>query len=487
MDAAPAAVWPRIARLGDLYASGAVSPVEVVRDVLGRIERLDPSLNSYVTVVADSALRRAERAEAEIRAGRARGPLHGIPYAAKDLLDTRGIPTTVGSRIMAGNVPGRDAAVIERLDEAGAILIGKTGLHEWAYGITSTNPHFGPVRNPWNAERIPGGSSGGSAAAQAAGLCSFSLGSDTGGSIRIPAALCGVAGLKPTFGRISRRGAFPLGHTLDTLGPFGACVEDTALVYAATAGRDPHDPVSADRPVSVPALGSEPRLEGTVIGVPDRFYFERLAPDVDAAAKAALQVLRELGAEVLEVEVPDIATANSLHRLILLAEASSVHRARLERRREDFGDDVRALLDQGRLVLATDYLDAQRARRAFCREFDAVFRQADALVAPAVPIPTARVGELEIDVDGRRENVRLATTRNVRALNLTGLPVVSVPCGFHRDGLPIGLQIVGPAFGEEGILRIGHAYERAAGWRRRVPPIAGGTSSGSGPGRPGSR
>ncbi len=468
----PSPDWLSVVRLRELYDSGSLSPVEVVRAVLHRIEDLDPGLNSYLAVAAEDALRRAAQAETEIRAGNNRGPLHGIPYAAKDLLDTRGIPTTVGSKIMADNLPERNAAVVERLEESGAILIGKTGMHEWAYGITSTNPHFGPVRNPWNTERIPGGSSGGSAAAQAAGLCAFSLGSDTGGSIRIPAALCGIAALKPTFGRISRRGSFPLGHSLDTLGVFGACVEDTGRAYTAMAGRDPDDPASADQPVKLPPMSEDPCIAQTVIGVPDRFYFERLAPDVDAAARAALTVFRDLGAEVREVEVPDIETANSLHRLILLAEASSVHRIRLQQHRQDFGEDVRSLLDQGCLVLATDYIEAQRARRVFCQQFDAMFREADVLVAPAVPVPTARIGQLEIDLEGRRENVRLATTRNIRALNLTGLPVLSVPCGFHQDGLPIGLQIVGPAFGEDRILRVGQAYERATKWHCSVPAIA---------------
>ncbi len=470
---------PSIAELGKLYRSGAVSPVEVVREILDRIRLIDPILNSYVTVTEDHALSRARIAEAEIRAGRTRGPLHGIPYAAKDLLDTRGIRTTVGSKIMADNRPQSDAAVIERLDDAGAVLVGKTGLHEWAYGITSTNPHFGPVRNPWDSGRIPGGSSGGSAAAQAAGLCAFSLGSDTGGSIRIPAALCGVAGLKPTFGRISRRGAFPLGHTLDTLGPFGTCVEDTALVYAAASGPDARDPVSTREAVTLPIFASEPRLDGTVIGIPANHFFEGLAPDVSAAAASALRVFEGLGAELRPIQAPDLKAANSLHRLILLAEASSVHRRRLETRREDFGDDVRSLLDQGCFVLAADYLDAQRARRQFCRAFGASMREAAVVVAPAVPIPTARIGELEVDLNGRRENVRLATTRNIRALNLTGLPVLSVPCGFHADGLPIGLQIVGPPFGEDRVLAVGHAFERATRWHRELPAIAPPPSSDS--------
>ena len=461
-----------VSQLAEAYRGGQVSPVEVVRHTLERIAGLDSVLNSYLTVTAEHALQRARQAEAEIRSGRPVSPLHGVPYAAKDLLNTKGIRTTVGSRILADNVPAHDAAVVEKLTAAGAILLGKTGLHEWAYGITSSNPHFGPVRNPWNAEHIPGGSSGGSAAALAAGLCSFSLGSDTGGSIRIPAALCGIAGLKPTFGRISRHGAFPLGHTLDTLGPFGLTVKDTALVYQAIAGRDEADPSTVGRPVELPRFKHAPDLRGLVIGLPLAFYYEWLATDVDNAVEAALRVLGELGAELREVSVPDIELANSLHRLILLAEATSVHRRRLEERREEFGDDVRSLLDQGRFVLATDYLDAQRLRRRFCQDFSRALENVDAMVLPAVPIPTARIGELDVEVNGRLENVRLATTRNIRALNLTGLPVLSVPCGFHGDGLPIGLQIVGRAFDERRILEIGHAYEAATQWHLQAPPIA---------------
>lgn len=475
---------PGIKELSELLADGSLSPVEVVQDTLQRIERLDPALNSYLTVTAERALDQAAKAEREIRAGRKRGPLHGIPYAAKDLLDTSGIRTTVGSGLRARHVPTSSAAVIEKLDDAGAILLGKTGLHEWAYGITSTNPHFGPVRNPWDPERIPGGSSGGSAAALAAGLCTFSLGSDTGGSIRIPAALCGIPGLKPTFGRISRRGVFPLGHTLDTLGPFGLRVADTALTYGAIAGHDPSDPASVDRTVELPTLQPEPSLTETVIGVPSRFLFDHLDTEIGDAVGHALSVLESLGAELRTVPTPSVEAANSLHRLILLAEATSVHRRRLDSHRTDFGDDVRALLDQGRFVLATDYLDAQRARREFCREFDAVLRDVDALVMPAVPIPTARIGELEIEVGGTVENVRLATTRNVRALNLTGLPVLSVPCGFRSDGLPVGLQIVGPKYGEAGILAIGHAYEEATDWHLRIPPMAQESASGTAPGVP---
>lgn len=452
-----------VAELSRLYESGAVSPVEVVEHTLRRIDRLDPQVNSYVTVTAEHALAQAKRAEEEIHAGRKRGPLHGVPYAAKDLLDTRGIRTTMGSKLMVDNVPDRDAAIIRRLSDAGAVMVGKAGLHEWVYGITSTNPHFGAIRNPWNLERIPGGSSGGSTAALAAGLCSFSIGSDTGGSIRIPAALCGVAGLKPTFGTVNREGAYPLADTLDTLGPFGLCVEDLALVHAVIAD---------EAPPRVDLAGGERNLAGVTVGVPNRFYWDNLVPDVDRATRAALKVLESLGADLREVPVPDIEFMNRVQLLILQAEASSVHRGLLEEHAEEIGKDVRMLLEQGRLVLATEYLEAQRERLILCREFEAAFNQADVLAMPAVPIPTAHIGQQEIEVLGRPENVRMATTRNIRAMNLPGVPVVSVPCGFHGDGLPIGLQIAGPRFGEAIALKVAHGYEQATDWNTRTPALA---------------
>lgn len=461
-----------IAQLGRLYASGAVSPVEVTRAMLERIERIDPPINSYLTVTGGLALEQARRAEAAIRRGDRRGPLQGVPYAAKDIFFTRGIRTTAGSKILADFVPDYDAAAIEKLNACGAVMLGKTGLHEWAYGITSANPHFGPVRNPWDPEKIPGGSSGGSAAALAAELCGFSLGSDTGGSIRIPAALCGVTGLKPTFGRISRYGVFPLGHTLDTMGPFARTVEDAARVYEALAGLDGRDDSSVDRLPAPHVFSPEPSLKGKKIGVPRNFYFDGLTPDVEAACRRALAVLADLGADLVEIAVPDIESYNALHRLILLAEASSVHAGRLRDRREDFGEDVGMLLDQGLFVTATDYLNAQRKRRGLCRDFNRLFETIDAVVTPAAPMTAVRIGQREIEIQGRMENVRPAATRNIRALNLTGLPLLAVPCGFGADGLPIGLQIIAPLFDEGALFDIGHAYQLATDWHVRRPPKA---------------
>ena len=454
--------------------NGEISPVELTRQTLDRIAKLQPVLNAYITITADHALDQARQAEAEIRSGNYRGPLHGIPYAAKDLFYTKGIRTTVGTKFLADFVPDFDATIIEKLNAAGAVLVGKAGLHECAYGITSNNPHYGPIRNPWDTDRIPGGSSGGSTSALASGQCLFSLGSDTGGSIRIPASLCGLAGLKATFGRVSRHGVYPLGHTLDHAGPFGLTVRDTAWVYQAIAGFDSRDPSSAGRPDRTPVLSPEARLDGRKIGVPTNYYFEHLDADVEAAVRKALQVLEELGATLVEIAVPDIEEFNSIGRLILLAEASSVHHRRLRERREDFGDDVRALLDQGHLVLATDYLDAQRRRRAFNDAFNELLREVDVIATPTIPITAAKIGEDTLRVAGRDENVRLATTRLVRALNMTGLPLLSVPCGISSEGLPIGLQLIGGLFDEAALLEVGHSYEQATEWHKKRPPIAAG-------------
>jgi aspartyl-tRNA(Asn)/glutamyl-tRNA(Gln) amidotransferase subunit A len=452
--------------------SGDLSPVELTQQTLDQITKLQPVLNAYITVTPDHALDQARQAEAEIRAGNYRGPLHGIPYAAKDLFYTKGIRTTMGAKFLSDFVPDYDAAIIEKLNAAGAVMVGKAGLHECAYGITSTNPHYGAVRNPWDTDRIPGGSSGGSTSALASGQCLFSLGSDTGGSIRIPASLCGVVGLKPTFGRVSRHGVFPLGHTLDHAGPFGLTVQDTAWVYQVIAGFDSRDNSSADQPDPVPVLSPEPRLDGRRIGVPSNYYFENLDTDVEAAVRKAIAILEELGATLVDIEVPDIEEFNSVVRLILLAEASSVHHRHLREHREDFGDDVRALLDQGCFVRAADYLDAQRRRREFNDAFNKLLREVDVIAAPTIAVTAAKIGEDTIQVAGRDENVRLATTRLVRALNMTGLPLLSVPCGISSRGLPIGLQLIGGGFDEATLLEVGHAYEQATGWHKKRPPTA---------------
>jgi aspartyl-tRNA(Asn)/glutamyl-tRNA(Gln) amidotransferase subunit A len=433
-----------------------VSAAELTAAALQRIERLNPSTNAMQTVLADAARERAKEADEELARGEGRGPLHGIPVAVKDLFYTQGVRTTGGSKLFENYMPDHDAAVVESLRAGGAVLIGKTGMHELAYGITSSNPHFGAIRNPWDRDRIPGGSSGGSGAAVAAGMVPMAMGSDTGGSIRIPATYCGVVGLKPTYGRVSRYGAMPLGFSLDHMGPLTRSVRDAGAVLNIIAGYDPRDETSSRRPVENYVPDIEPSLRGLRIGLPENFYFERLDPEVDAAVRAAFRTAEALGAEIVTLRVPDIAAINTVARVILLAEASALLEPHLEHR-DLFGGDVLALLDQGRLLPATDYINAQRLRRAMQHEFSGAWSRVDCLFTPTAPITAPRIGETTATVGSASEDVRLATTRLVRAINLLGVPAISIPCGMDHRGLPIGLQIVGQPFAEALILRVAQA------------------------------
>jgi aspartyl-tRNA(Asn)/glutamyl-tRNA(Gln) amidotransferase subunit A len=446
--------------------AGNVSSVELTTAALERIQRLDPKLNAFLTVTAGSALDEARRADEELREGHDRGPLHGIPIALKDLFLTRGVRTTGGSKLYEHYVPAIDAAVVERLTAAGAVLMGKLNMHELAYGITSANPHFGPVRNPWNTEHSPGGSSGGSGAAVAAGFVFAAMGSDTGGSIRIPASFCGVAGIKPTYGRVSRYGTFPLGYSLDHMGPLARSVRDAATVLNAIAGHDARDAASSRRAVEdfVPVAGVS--IRGVRIGVPENYYFERLDPGVEVGVRGLLRLAATLGAEIRPVRVPDIAALNAVARVILLAEASAVYESQMQDRSK-FGADVLALLDQGRLIPATDYVNAQRLRRRMRQQFAELWRDMDCLVAPATPAPAPKIGQTTVLLGGEEEDVRLAATRFARGINVLGLPAVSLPCGLTSEGLPAGAQIIGPAFSEAALARVGAALEDAGAG---VPP-----------------
>ena len=433
-----------------------VSSAELTAAALQRIERLNPSTNAMQLVMVEAARERAKQADEELARGEGRGPLHGIPIALKDLFFTKGVRTTAGSLLFENQVPDHDATVVEWLRAGGAVLIGKTGMHELAYGITSSNPHFGAVRNPWDRDRIPGGSSGGSGAAVAAGMVSMAMGSDTGGSIRIPASFCGVVGLKPTYGRVSRYGVMPLGYSLDHMGPLTRSVRDAAAVLNVIAGHDPRDETSSRRPVENYVPDIQPSIRGLRIGLPENFYFERLDPDVDAAVRAAFHAAESQGAEIIPLPVPDVGAFNTVARLILLAEASAVLEPHLEHR-DQIGPDVLALLDQGRLLPATDYINAQRLRRATQSEFAGLWSRVDCLFTPTTPITAPRIGETTVTFGGESEDVRLAATRLVRAINPLGLPAVSIPYGADRRGLPVGLQIVGPPFAEALILRVAQA------------------------------
>jgi len=438
--------------------SRRLSSAELTTAAIKRIDRLNGTLKAFITVTADLARDQARRADSEMAAGRDRGPLHGIPIALKDLFLTRGVVTTCGSVIHRDLMPDQDGTVVKRLHDAGAVMLGKLNMHELAYGITSNNPHFGAVRNPWDTERIPGGSSGGSGAAVAAGIVYAAMGSDTGGSIRIPAAYCGTVGLKPTYGRVSRHGVMPLGYTLDHMGPLTRSVRDVAYVLNVIAGHDPADPSSSHRPVVdyVPEEGCS--IRGLRVGFPEKYFYEYLDPDVESAVRGAAARAKALGAELKPVRLPDMEAINATARVVLLAEASAHLEPHLQHRGR-FGADVLALLDQGRLVPAVDYVNAQRLRRKLRSEFDRVWQEVDCLFVPTVPNTAPKIGDTKVRLAGRDEDVRLAATRLVRGINLLGYPALSIPCGLGPNGMPIGLQIIGTPFDEATILRIGAALE----------------------------
>jgi aspartyl-tRNA(Asn)/glutamyl-tRNA(Gln) amidotransferase subunit A len=436
------------------------SSEELTRLAIEQTERLNPKLNAFITITAESALEGARQADTELAAGNDRGPLHGIPIAHKDLFLTRGVRTTAGSKIYENFVPDHDAAVVEKLDAAGAVSLGKLNMHELAFGITSTNPHYGAVRNPWNPEHIPGGSSGGSGAAVATDIVFGATGSDTGGSIRIPAAFCGVVGLKPTYGRVSRFGALPLAFSLDHMGPLARTVRDAAILLNAMAGYDSRDPASARRPVPDFVPEEHCAIRGLRIGVPERFFFARLDPEVQSAVTGAIQRAEGLGADVRMVDLPDIAALNTAGMVIQFCEVAAVLEPHLGAR-ERFGKDVLALVDQGRFLSGPDYVNAQRVRRQAQQDFRRVWKEVDCLMMPTTAIPAPRIGETLARIGEQEEEIRSASTRLVRSFNALGLPALSMPCGRTMAGLPIGLQMIGPPFQEALILRAGAALEDA--------------------------
>lgn len=434
------------------------SSAELVQESLRRITETNTQFNAFITVMSNSARDRAAALDAELAAGHDRGPLHGIPVALKDLFFTRGVRTTAGSKVFENFIPDHDSVVGEKLEAAGAVIIGKTGLHECAYGITSNNPHFGAVRNPHDTDRIPGGSSGGSGVAVAAGIVAMAMGTDTGGSIRIPASFCGCAGLKPTYGRVSKRGVFPLGFTLDHMGPLARTVRDCAITFNAIAGYDALDSTTSRKPFTPYVPPPDVSIKGLRIGRPENYFFDRVDPEVAAGVDAMLRKAESLGAQVIPIRVPDVDGLNAVARVILLAEAPAALGAYVDQR-EMFGSDVLALLDQGRLLAATDYVNAQRLRAIYLRDYNKLWSQVDCWVSPTTPTPAPKIGQTTLTIGGIEEDVRLATTRFMRGINALGYPALSLPCGSSATGLPLGMQLVGPAFAEEIILRLGAAIE----------------------------
>jgi aspartyl-tRNA(Asn)/glutamyl-tRNA(Gln) amidotransferase subunit A len=461
-----------VSDLADLIKNKQASPVEITSAFLSRIDAVNGRLNAFVTVDAEGALAAAKAAEAEIQGGGYLGPLHGVPVAYKDLYATAGMRTTGGSRVLEDNVPDKDATVVARLRQGGAINLGKTNTHEFAYGPTNEVSLFGPVKNPWNTDRVSGGSSGGSGSAVAAGLVPIASGSDTGGSIRIPAACCGLTGLKPTYGRVSRAGILPLCWTLDHAGPLARSALDAALFLEVIAGHDPRDDASSDRPV--PNYGAELTgdVSGIRIGVPRALFFDRAADAVTGRVDEALAVLEGLGAKLVPVDIPYVDHAAAAAMAIYLAEATAYHDDTLDDRADLYSESVRTFLELGDQILAKDYIHAQRFRTLLGKEMSKVFENVDVLATPGTPITATPMGCEIIDINGTDDSVFGALLRNTEPFNLSGLPAIVAPCGSDDDGMPVSLQIVGPAFQEGLVLNVIHGYQTATEWHRQRPLLA---------------
>jgi aspartyl-tRNA(Asn)/glutamyl-tRNA(Gln) amidotransferase subunit A len=466
---------PTLAEAGHQLRAGEVTSVALTEACLRRIEQLDSALKACVTVMADTALEQARAADAALAAKRARGPLHGLPLAIKDLFATKGVRTTAGSDVLADWIPDEDATAVTKLAEAGAIALCKTNTHEFAYGTLTP-----PTRNPWDTTRAPGGSSGGTAAAVASGEALGGLGTDTGGSIRIPAGFCGVTGLKPTYGLVGRGGVVPLSESYDHAGPIAWTVEDCALLLDAIAGYDPRDPDSADVPLLDFAAALSDRLtpedaaRGTRIGIPDRFFFDLLDDEVAAALKATRATFERLGAILVEVAMPDgVEDLLSVYRAVQRPEAYTYHTDMgwLTARSGRYRPETLANLTLGAEYAATDYIRAQQRRRAFTDAMRAGLRQVDVLLTPTLAIPAPLVNEYDAAFVVRGQTLEGGSLRFTLPFNLTGQPALSIPCGFSANGLPIGAQLIAAHFNEPALLRLGHAYQRATGWHTHRPIV----------------
>ncbi len=449
----------------ELLAREEISPVELTQAHLARIERIDPLLNSYLTVTADLALEQARLEEAEIRRGQRRGPLHGVPLALKDLYGTAGVPTTGGSLFFQDHVPETNAPSVQRLFDAGAILLGKLNMHEIALGVTNVNPHYGACRNPWDRERMTGGSSGGSGAALAARLCLGSLGSDTGGSIRIPASLCGVVGLKPTRGRVSLRGVLPLSWNLDHAGPMARRVKDAAALLQVIAGYDPLDPYSLDVPVEDYSLHLKDGVRGWRVALADDEFYRSAEAEVTEAVNAAAEVYTELGAQVERVAFPAGYEAAQANGVMVTSDAAAFHYQRLQDEPDRFGADVLERLRTGAAYSSTEYILARHTQAELRRRSEAFFADYDLLLTATTPVTAPPIEGQDAIEQARR------LTRFTAPFNLTGLPALSLPCGFTGAGLPVGLQLVSSPWSEARLLRAAWAYQEATSWNERSPAL----------------
>lgn len=461
-----------LAEAARLVEEKEVSPVDLVESSLERIAAVDERLNAYIAVYEDEARQVAKACETMIVAGHKLGPLHGIPVGIKDNIGLKGLRTTAGSKVLADWIPEEDATVAARLKGAGAVVIGKTNMHEFAWGGTSANPHYGFVRNPWNTDRFPAGSSGGSGAAVAARLCYGALGTDTGGSIRLPSAINGIVGIRPTIGRVSNHGVIPLAWSMDTVGPMARTVEDCAIMFGAVAGHDPKDAGSAAVPVADYTADLGRGVQGIRIGIVPGYFFSHLQPPVHDAVRGALGVLEELGASVVDVEIGHIHGNISAQLTVESCEPSTYHQRWLRERPEDYGDDVRLLLEIGEMHFATHYIQAQRYRGLLRQEFMEAFKDVDVFICPALPFTATRVGEMSVVIEnGVEEDMLAAIMQFTGVPSLTGLPSLAVPCGYDDEGLPVGMQIIGRPFDETTLFRVGAAFQGASEFHVRAPAL----------------
>lgn len=457
--------WLTIAEAAERIEKRELTPTDLVEACLSQIEATEPKLNAFITVMADAARTDATCATDEIARGSYRGSMHGIPIGLKDIFEVAGVKNTAACKIFADDVAEADSGVAERLREAGAIIIGKLNLHEIALGATGIDSHFGPARNPWDTERVTGGSSSGSGASVAGGECFGALGTDTGGSVRIPASLCGIVGMKATFGRVSRRGITPLSWSLDHAGPMTRTVEDCAILLQAIAGRDAGDPSSIDEPV--PDYGATLRdgVRGLRIGVPDTFFFDQLDSAVGTGVREAIRVLDDLGAVVTPISLPFVEDAPNAVSALMLPEALAYHHKWMAERPEDYSENVRYRLEIGATFLAVHHVQAQRFREMIVAAWrDKVFSKVDLLATPTTPSAAGLIDRSDLAVT-------LSLIRNTNPLNLLAVPTISVPCGFTDGGMPFGLQLAGRWWDEATVFRAAYAYEQATDWRTRRPAL----------------
>jgi len=453
-----------IADAADLIRARKLSPVEYVAALLDRAGRLDSRYHAFIRLTPELALAEARQAEKEIAGGNWRGPLHGIPTGLKDIIDCTGVPTTAHSKVLAENVAAQDAMVTQRLKSAGAIMMGKLATHEFAIGGPSFDLPWPPAVNPWGGNHFPGGSSSGSGVALAAGMLPAALGTDTGGSVRNPASMCGITGMKPTYGRVSRRGVLPLAYSLDHVGPMTRTVRDNALLLQALAGHDPDDPGSADVPVPQYAADLERGVKGLKLGLVRHFYAEDMQahPEQVEAIDRAAAVLRGLGAEVREIRLAPLQDYATCTRIIIRCEAFAIHRRWLAERPEDYGNLARQRILDGAAVSAADYIDAQRLRGRLTRRTLETFAGLDAALTASSLDPACRIDDADACA-------RLYPRQARQPFNVTGQPAIAIPAGFTQDGLPLSLQLIGHPWQEAMLYRIARAYERATGWTERHP------------------